>query len=302
MRNASSVPRVSVIVPALNEEKNIEKVVHEIIRGFDRLNISGEIIVINDGSTDGTAAVVRRLMESHPYIRIIEHPKPYGVGASYWEGVKSSRGDFVTWVPGDGELDCFEILRYFHLFEHVDVVVPYVFNPDVRTWQRIFLSRAYKVIINVSFRTLLNYMNGNTFYRRCVLEQVELKSKGFFFQVELLIKVIQNGYLYAEVPCSLGTRLDGVSKAVTLKSLISVTRDYFSLLKNYYLLSGPKNPIHRDSVTFGRRSQNPSLLYSEYLHTSDKPSRREGGAPSAERVTEQLGPQKYPKDFRQKSP
>jgi len=251
-------PKVSVIVPALNEERNIERTVDDVLSAFQKMNVSGEIIVVNDGSTDKTADVIKTLMNKYPFIRLIDHPTPQGVGASYWEAVKASRGELVTWVPGDGETYCFEILRYIPLFEDVDIIVPFVFNPDVRSIFRVFLSKTYKGIINLSFGTLLNYMNGTTLYRRCVLEDINLRSTGFFFQVELLIKSINKGYLYAEVPSALGVRVGGASKAISFKSLLAVSRGYLSLLFSYYFFSDPPKPLHPDSVSAKRRHAHPS--------------------------------------------
>src|SRR3989304_5733030 len=203
--------KITVIMPVLNEEKNIVKAVENVIESFDRVEISGEIIVMNDGSTDGTGNAVEGLIKKHSFIRLISHDKPEGIGGSFWEGIKKSQGEVVTMVPGDGENDAFEILRYLPLMEQVDVVIPFVYNANVRSLKRRLLSKLYKGIINLSFGMLLNYMNGTVMYRKCALQNITLKSSGFFYQTELLIKSIKSGYLYAEVPCALQQRLGGES-------------------------------------------------------------------------------------------
>src|SRR5207248_11708364 len=95
--------------------------------------------------------------------------------------------------------------------------------------KRRLISALYRFIINISFGISLTYTNGTVFYRRCILEDIELKSAGFFYQAELLIKLIRKGYLYAEVPNFLLMRGEGQSKATTLKSLRSIIRDYLRL-------------------------------------------------------------------------
>ena len=120
--------RVSVIIPALNEEANIHDSVMDVIRAFDKLNINGEIIVVNDGSTDQTGAIVERLSRKYPFVRMITHDEAEGIGSAYWDGVKHSSGDIVTWVSGDFESDAYDILRYLPLMEHVDIIIPYVYN------------------------------------------------------------------------------------------------------------------------------------------------------------------------------
>ncbi|MBI5048539.1 MAG: glycosyltransferase family 2 protein [Deltaproteobacteria bacterium] len=241
--------KITVIMPALNEEKNIVKAVENVIESFDRIGISGEIIVMNDGSTDGTGNAVEGLIKKHSFIRLISHDKPEGIGASFWEGIKKSQGEVVTMLPGDGENDGFEILRYIPLMEQVDIVIPFVYNKEVRSWKRRMLSKLYKGIINLSFGMLLNYMNGTVIYRRCVLDGIDLKARGFFYQTELLIKCLKNGYMYAEVPYILKKRNAGGSKATTLKSLLGVMRGYLTVMVSVYLGKKVNGLISPDSVT-----------------------------------------------------
>lgn len=242
-------------MPALNEEQNISKAVENVMQAFNCLGVHGEIVVINDGSTDQTKKIVEELMGNYPCIQLICHDKPKGIGASYWEGIGKSRGEIVTMLPGDAENDAYEILRYLPLMEHVDMVIPFIYNQNVRSWKRRMISKFYKGIINLSFGMLLNYMNGSVMYRKCVLQDITLKSSGFFYQTELLIKSIKSGYLYAEVPCALQQRVSGESKALTFKSLQKVIRGYLSTMASVYALDRKEKPIMSDSVTALRHRQ-----------------------------------------------
>lgn len=231
---------ISVIMPALNEEPNIQKAIENVVSAFERVGVGGEIVIVNDGSTDETQMRAQELAQKYPFIQIVAHTVPRGIGASFWEGVKIAHGDIVTMLPGDGENDGYEILRYLPLMEHVDVVVPYVYNRNRRSIQRRILSKLYKAIINLSFGMLLNYMNGTVMYRKRVLDTVILKSTGFFFQTELLIKCIRNGYLYAEVPCAIRARGNGLSKALSARSLMAVIRGYMSMIFAVYFSGADK--------------------------------------------------------------
>ena len=99
------LPTLSVVMPCLNEQDNVAAALQRTLAAFERYGIEGEIVVINDGSTDGTAGVVRALAGQHPNVRLIEHARPMGIGASFWDGVHSARNDFVTMFPGDDEND-----------------------------------------------------------------------------------------------------------------------------------------------------------------------------------------------------
>jgi glycosyltransferase involved in cell wall biosynthesis len=230
--------QITAIMPSLNEEKNLASAVRNVISSYDRFGISGEIVIVNDGSTDGTGKRAEEFRQQNPSIQVIHHAAPQGIGGSFWDGVQAARGDIVVMIPGDGENDAAEILRYLPLMDQVDMVVPYVFNRQVRSRMRRKVSNLYRGIINLTFGTTLNYMNGTVLYRKCILGDLELKARGFFYQTELLIKCIRRGYLYAEVPYALLTRAAGRSKATTLRSLTSVMRAYLALLIEVYAPGG----------------------------------------------------------------
>jgi hypothetical protein len=112
----------------------------------------------------------------------------------------------------------------------------------------------------MSFGIGLTYTNGTVFYRRCLLKDIELKSTGFFYQAELLIKLIRKGYLYAEVPNFLSVRGSGKSKATTLKSLWKVIKDYMRLVIAIHILRREGRTdikkLDPNSVTFKKSHDN----------------------------------------------
>ncbi|OGP53799.1 MAG: hypothetical protein A2Y65_12635 [Deltaproteobacteria bacterium RBG_13_52_11] len=245
---------LSVIMPALNEESNILPAIRSTLKAFKDLNIKGEIIAVNDGSTDHTGALIREMMAQDPRVRMLKHEKPEGIGASFWDGVQSARGNIVTMFSGDNENIPFEALRYIDLLKHVDIVVPFVYNRGGRGRFREFLSSLFRTIINLSFRMNLNYTNGTVLYRKSILDGMHLQSKGFLFQAEILVKMIRKGYLFAEVPYSIGKRNTGTSKAISFRSFFNVVKGYFLLLLAIYGPGSENRPdgmVH-DSATFIR--------------------------------------------------
>ena len=244
--------KVSVIMPSLNEETNLSEAVRNVMDGFSFFGIDGEIVIVNDGSTDNTGKIAAGLAEKYPFIKVLHHDSPQGIGGSFWDGTRQARGEMVTMVPGDGENDAREILRYLPLMDHVDILVPFIYNKNVRSWKRRVLSVIYRGIINMSFGMSLNYMNGTVMYRKCILKDIDLGSRGFFYQTELLVKCIRSGYLYAEVPSALRQRGEGSSKATSFKSLKKVSKAYLSMLADVYLGGSGQKRISPDSVTAAR--------------------------------------------------
>jgi glycosyltransferase involved in cell wall biosynthesis len=239
-------------MPSLNEEGNLSAAVANVLESFHRLGINGQLLIVNDGSSDRTGEMAKEFSHKHANVEVIHHASPQGIGASFWDGVRSADGEVVTMIPGDGENDAAEIFRYLPLMSQVDIVVPFVFNRGVRTFKRRLLSIVYREIIKASFGLSLNYMNGTVMYRRCIFEGVELKCSGFFYQTELLVKTIKRGYLYAEVPYALNVRGGGESQATTFASLKKVARAYLDTLAEVQLGESLEGRIVPQSVTAER--------------------------------------------------
>jgi len=163
--------------------------------------------------------------------------------------------------PADNENYPKETLRYFKLFYDVDMVIPFVFNKEVRPLCRNIISGLYRFIINSTFSTSLNYTNGTVLYRKSILKCIRYRCRGFFFQTDLVIRLIKKGYLFAEVPCRLGTRKEGTSKALSFSSLYRVMRDYLKLARDYYFTAKFKRDMDfpEDSLTYIRRKTDKQL-------------------------------------------
>lgn len=247
-------------MPALNEEANIREAIHSTLKAFEAYNIDGDIIVINDGSTDKTKAIVNDIIKKDHRVKLVNHEKSMGIGYSFFDGVKRSDRDAVIMVPGDNENNPEDALAFFDLLNQVDIIVPFIHNVEVRKKLRRIVSSLYRFVINITFGINLNYTNGTVLYRRCIMDDVTLKSHGFFYQAELLIKLIRKGYMFAEVPNFLSTRTSGRSKATTISSFLRVAKSYLSLAFEIHVLriEGKKNYrlLHKDSVSYKRTIMN----------------------------------------------
>lgn len=262
MNKEANKNKLSVIMPALNEESNISDAISDTLEAFNFFKINGEIIIINDGSSDRTQVLIEQKSKENPdQIHIVQHDKPQGIGICFWEGVDHASGDIVVMLPGDNENDPRETLRYYRLLEHVDIVIPFIFNRQVRPLFRNVLSLIFRIIINTTFLVNFNYTNGTILYRKSILKGVHHCSDGFFFQTDILIRSVKNGYLFAEVPYRLGIRKKGTSKAVSFPSLWQVIRGYLQLVRDYYFKKDKDETRNfpSDSLTAARRQNQQSV-------------------------------------------
>lgn len=250
-----NLPTLSIIMPCLNEEQNVSDAVQSTLSELDRYGINGELIIVNDGSTDRTEDIARKLQVDDKRIRIINHKTPQGIGASFWEGVQGAKNQFVTMFPGDNENDPSDALTYFYMANDVDIIVPFIQNVEVRSYARRIISSLYRFIINISFGTNLNYTNGTVIYNTSVLREMKLKSTGFFYQAEILITLIRIGYLYAETPHFLSQRNSGKTKALSIKSLLQVISGHLRLTWDIHIarkIGATDVKLHTDSATYRR--------------------------------------------------
>ena len=117
----------------------------------------------------------------------------------------------------------------------------------------------------MTFRVNLNYTNGTAIYRKAVLSKLSHRSNGFFYQAENLIKLIKQGYLFAEVPYYLQKRKFGTSTAVSYPSFYNVVKGYFILIKAIYFsvdYTNDRNKFNEESMS--------SKLYKAYEEKLNK--------------------------------
>jgi hypothetical protein len=156
-------------------------------------------------------------------------------------------------LPGDNENEPREIMRYASLMKDVDVIIPFVFNRSSRSLFRQMLSYIYRGIINTTFFTTFNYTNGTVMYRTSVLKALGFRNSGFFYQTDILVRLVTGGYLFAEVPYRLRGRKKGRSKAVSLRSLRGVIKGYLKLVFDIYLSKKAKQAAFDPASVTARR-------------------------------------------------
>lgn len=232
---------ISVVVPALNEEMNLQGSIDAVTQAASAWADDYEVIIVNDGSTDRTASIARENAARNPRIRLVEHPTPRGFGAGYDRGRREARLEYCVMVHGD---DAFSAEVLGRLFSHAgtaDVVCGYIDNPESRGLLRRAVSRTYTGVLNFLFRLNLRYYNGLQIHRTGWLRGIELRSRGFSFQAELLIRALREGRSYVEVPTQHRERpKGGKTKIFKLKNLVSVVSTVAALWSER-LPEGPRS-------------------------------------------------------------
>ena len=206
----AALATVSVVVPARNEEATIADVVARSYAAFDELGRAGEVLVVDDGSTDNTAAVLAGLQERYSTLRVFTHRRSQGMTAGLRRMFAASRGDIVILMPADMEsdplLDVPVLVRHLEA-QDLDVVAGW---RQARNDGKVLASRIYNFVMRHLAGVTVHDGNWIKAMRREVIEGFPpLRSDWHRF---LLMFAVQQGFKVGETPTFYQPRPAGVSK------------------------------------------------------------------------------------------
>ena len=216
---------LSIIIPAYNEAENIIDTLENVTRALEPLAVRHEILVIDDGSTDTTAALVTSNLSRFPAVRLLVNERNMGFGWSYRRGVDAAALDHIVMVHGDNAWGYETLREFFSRVGEADVIVGYTRDMwGTRTKTRTLISKAYTLAVNLITRRHLRYYNGLQIHAAPVLKSLRIQSSGYGFQSEVLVKSLRRTRTVIEVPMDLIEREKGESKAFRLKNFVDVFR------------------------------------------------------------------------------
>lgn len=211
--------KLSVVIPAHNEEGHISKVIADLVNAIERRSIPYEIIVVNDNSTDMTAEVVEVFCDTNSSVRLVNRHPPNGFGRAIRSGLNSVSGDVVIICMGDQSDDPQDVIAYYDkTLEGYDCVFGSRFIPgaEVHDYPRIKLicNRIVNKMIQLLFWTGHNDLtNAFKAYRTQVIRECEpYKACHFNITIELSLSALVRDYSIATIPIRWYGRSWGSSK------------------------------------------------------------------------------------------
>jgi dolichol-phosphate mannosyltransferase len=222
--------RLSLVMPAYNEAAGIADAVAEAHETLAGLGYEFEILVVDDGSTVGTASRVADLTSLWPRVRLLRHPRNLGYGAALRSGFEAARFELVAFTDADGQffLDDLEELVQLSETSHV-AVGRRIDRKD--PWRRRFLSWGYNLLARVVLGTGVHDCDcALKVFQRDALQYLLPESQGFFVNSEMLCRARQLGLTVAEVGVRHRPRRSGVSKV----SLAEVPRTFATLMQFWW--------------------------------------------------------------------
>ena len=220
---------LSIILPAYNEEENIERAMAAATKVAERLCARHEVIVVDDGSRDGTAQLVRDAAALDPRIRLVSHESNQGYGHALRSGFEAATMDLVFFTDADNQFDLEELEVFLPSIEHADVVAGFRYNRQDPFIRR-FFAKGWNAIVRVLFYAPVRDIDcAFKLFRREVFEDISLEAMGAMVSTELMVRVARSGKSVVEIGVTHYPRTAGKARGADPRVILRALRELRSM-------------------------------------------------------------------------
>jgi len=217
---------ISILIPSFNEEKTILNILNRISKTIDS-SINYEVVIINDGSTDNTLKLLEQ--NKNLYNQLITYERNYGKGNAIKKGLEVSKGKYIFFQDADLEYDPIDINKFTKLINRFepDLIIGSRLNYSEYTRSHNILNKFGNKLITLIFNLFYNTTFTDIYscyacFKKDLLNEKNLKTKGFEQHAEILCKVIKKGKKFYEVPISYNGRTHDEGKKIKFYHIFSV--------------------------------------------------------------------------------
>ncbi|TWT50224.1 Undecaprenyl phosphate-alpha-4-amino-4-deoxy-L-arabinose arabinosyl transferase [Rubripirellula amarantea] len=211
MNHTEHPTSISLVLPAWNECEVIERAISEADLALRQVASDYEIIVVDDGSTDGTDQLVQKVASSNPNVRLVRHDPNQGYGAALRSGFAAADKELVVFTDADCQFDLTELDRFVLLSRRYDVVCGYRIDRK-DTALRCLYSKVYNLLVRVLLRTGVRDVDcAMKMFHRDTVKHLKITGNGFLVNSEILTQARRHGCSIVEVGVSHRARVDGMS-------------------------------------------------------------------------------------------
>lgn len=219
------VSGVSIVIPAYNEQGSIEATIERVSAAAASLGVPCQIVVVNDGSRDGTGAVVRGLLAGMPQLELVEHFPNRGYGGSLRAGFAVAVHDWIAFLPGDNQFDPRDLSRLIECASDADIVSGYRAKR-----QDVLIRRMNAFGWNLAVTTLFGRLSrdidcGFKLFRRDLLQHAHVESDGAMIDTELLAGAKARGFVIADIAVTHLPRTAGHPTGANVRVILRAFRD-----------------------------------------------------------------------------
>ncbi|MCH2187637.1 glycosyltransferase family 2 protein [Myxococcota bacterium] len=195
-------PKLSLVFPVFDEAPNVDRVIESACKTGEQLVTSFEIVVVDDGSRDGSAKLIDRWSARDPRVRAVRHASNIGYGAALRSGLTAARGELIFFSDADLQFDLAELANLLAHSREFDIVAGYR-SPRRDPWPRVAIARTWAMLVRSLFGLRIRDIDCafKLFHRR-VIAALPLSSVGAFINTELLVRAQAAGFRIHQIPVS----------------------------------------------------------------------------------------------------
>ena len=226
---------LSVFFPAYNDSGTIASMVIRAVQTASALTPDYEVIVVNDGSSDATPAIIDELARTYPHVRAVHHPRNRGYGGALQTGFRAATKDLIFYTDGDAQYDPSELaVLWERLSADADMVNGYKISRS-DPLHRVVIGRIYHHIVKTLFGLTVRDVDCDfRLMRRTIFERINLEKNSGVICLEMMKKITDGGFRIAEVPVHHYHRAFGKSQFFNFrriaKTAVDVLRLWFALV------------------------------------------------------------------------
>ena len=223
---------LTIYVSCYNEQDYIVDTLNSVCAALLPLDLSYEIIVIDDGSTDRSSELVQHYIDEHPDVRIVfrRNARNKGWAQNFIDGAFIGKGKYYRTICGDNALTIEFIREVLKPLGRADIIIPYYVDAEGKDLFRRAISRIYTALVNLVSGNRLHYYNGLPIHRRYNVMRWHTNTRGFGFQADILCLLLAQGASYIEVATTTVETRQSASNALTWRNMVSVAHTLIDIL------------------------------------------------------------------------
>lgn len=222
---------ISVFFPCYNEEGNLEDLVSKTLSFLPDIANKFEVIIVNDGSSDGTGEIADRLAKENSNVKVFHHPTNLGYGSAIKTGFINSQLDYIFFTDGDNQFDIRELEKFLPYTDEYDVVAGYRLKRRdnlIRSLNALGFNMFVRLLFGLKVRDLNCAFK---IFKKKVIDSIDIDSTGAFINAEILISASKKNFKVTEIGVNHYPRHWGSQTGANIRVVLRAFYELFKLRK-----------------------------------------------------------------------
>ena len=220
---------ISVFFPCYNEQDNITRVVEQALTVLEKLKADFEVIIVNDGSSDGTGQIADEIAGQNDRVKVVHHRTNLGYGAALQSGFKAATKELVFYTDGDGQFDINEMPPLLRLMEQYDIVSCYRLNRQDNLIRKINGWCWTKLVCLLFGMKIRDIDCAFKLYKREIFDNIKVVSTGALIDAEILARAVRKGYRVTQQGIHHYPRTAGAQTGANLRVILRAFKELLKL-------------------------------------------------------------------------